>query len=109
MWKEAVRRKRMDGNRSSREGGCQRERGRMPAQEGGCQHERGRMPAREREDAGRSLREGGYRPFIDRGRSPFVERGRRPLCVVVGGKNNEFPPCWEIQSLTMSEFQIQWT
>ena len=35
----------MDGNRSLREGGCQRE--------------RGRMPARERADVGRSLREGG--------------------------------------------------
>ena len=59
-WKEAICRKRMDGNRSlreggqgclSREGGCQHKRGRMPAREGGCQHERGRMPAREREEA----------------------------------------------------------
>ena len=74
------------------------------------------MPAQEREDAstreedaGHSLREGGCQLFIERGRSPFIERGRRPLFVVVGRKNNEFPPCGEIQSLTMSEFQIQWT
>ena len=59
MWKEAVRRKRMDGNHSLREGGCQCERGRMPAQEGGCQRKRGRMPAREGEDASHSSREGG--------------------------------------------------
>ena len=65
------------------------ERGRMPAREGEDASTRGRMPAREREDA--SVREGGCRPFIERGRSPFIERGRRPLCVVVGGKNNEFP------------------
>ena len=60
------------------------------------------MPVREREDAGRLLREGERWPFIERGRSsfiergrrpPFVERGRRPLFVVVGGKDNEFLPC----------------
>ena len=66
-----------------------------------------REDASTREDA--SAREGGCWPFIERGRSPFVERGRRLLFIVVGGKNNEFLPCWEIQSSTMLEFQIQWT
>ena len=49
-WMATVRREREDA--SAREGGCQRERGRMPAREredasareGGCQHKRGRLP-----------------------------------------------------------------
>ena len=76
-----VRREREDA--SVRGGGCQREREDASMRGGGCQRERGR--------------------------SPFIERGRRLLFIVVGGKNNEFLPWWEIQSSTMSEFQIQWT
>ena len=93
----AVHWKRMDASHLLREGGCQ------PFVE------RGRMPAWEREDAGSLLREGGCWPFIKRWRSLFVETGRRPPFIVVGGKNNEFLPCWEIRSSTMSEFQVQWT
>ena len=54
---------------------------------------------REREDAGRLLREGecwlfikrGRSPFIERGRTPpFVERGRTPLFIVVQGRTMNF-------------------